>query len=75
MLGGYISFAVTANITISNNFINFYTYGGEDQPTIGVGYYTVLCNLQDDVLQTLLVANNHVERDNFPTMDLTSIVA
>ena len=39
ILGGYLSLGIAGNITINNNFINFYTYGAEDQPTVAALYY------------------------------------
>ena len=44
-LGGYIALGVASNITLNNNFINFYTYGAEDQPTMATSYYPQFCNL------------------------------
>ena len=69
-----MQFLSPMNVTISNNFMSLFTFGAEFQPTVSIMYYTIWCNMQDDMVQTFSFVDNTVEKDTFPTFDMLSIV-
>ena len=58
--GGFLQFLSPMNVTISNNFMSLFTFGAEFQPTVSILYYTIWCNMQDEMVQIFSFVNNTV---------------
>ena len=70
--GGVINWAGPMNFTLSNNYVNMYSFGSEFKPTLAIGFLNEFCNLEDNITQTATIVSNTLERDNLPTFDISA---
>ena len=64
-----MAFAVPNNITLSRNYVAYYSI----QVSISLAFLSDFCNMDDDIPQTITIVSNNFERDNEPPIDSTAI--
>ena len=72
-LGGYFAVMGGFNITLTNNYVEHYVESAQLGSTIVYRTTYLMCNPNDGVLQTGVVANNYFEWDGSKFMDTLMI--